>query len=192
MSSTLGNVAASVVRLHKHYGDYKKATTALLKDGGVFGKLSLVEGRCQDVFAEAMTEARAAGTQKIAIERAIKRRPEFALRLCSSFAERLRQSDEVLEILLHREAATRLATLLLHLGEKFGEEDSAGVVGMTAAVDVDPTESAECTGNVNLNIVESAPGRYSASFNNARIGTSVCEITGQLGDERPVIVIKHS
>jgi CRP/FNR family transcriptional regulator, global nitrogen regulator len=128
MSSTLGNVAASVVRLHKHYGDYKKATTALLKDGGVFGKLSLVEGRCQDVFAEAMTEARVAGTQKIAIERAIKRRPEFALRLCSSFAERLRQSDEVLEILLHREVATRLATLLLHLGEKFGEEDSAGVL----------------------------------------------------------------
>jgi CRP/FNR family transcriptional regulator, global nitrogen regulator len=128
MSSTLGNVAASVVRLHKHYGDYKKATTALLKDGGVFGKLSLVEGRCQDVFAEAMTEARVAGTQKIAIERAIKRRPEFALRLCSSFAERLRQSDEVLEILLHREVATRLAKLLLHLGEKFGEEDSAGVL----------------------------------------------------------------
>jgi CRP-like cAMP-binding protein len=122
MSSTLGNVAASVVRLHKHYGDHKKATTALLKDGGVFGKLSLVEGRCQDVFAEAMTEARVAGTQKIAIERAIKRRPEFALRLCSSFAERLRQS------LLHREAATRLATLPLHLGEKFGEEDSAGVL----------------------------------------------------------------
>jgi hypothetical protein len=31
------------VRLYKIYGDYKEATTALLKDGGVFGKLDLVE-----------------------------------------------------------------------------------------------------------------------------------------------------
>src|ERR671916_496374 len=51
------------VRLYKIYGDYKEATTALLKDGGVFGKLSLVERRWQDVFAEAVTESRVAGIQ---------------------------------------------------------------------------------------------------------------------------------
>jgi CRP-like cAMP-binding protein len=33
------------VRLYKIYGDYKEATTARLKDGGVFGNLNLVEGR---------------------------------------------------------------------------------------------------------------------------------------------------
>nr|MDP9486119.1 cyclic nucleotide-binding domain-containing protein [Actinomycetota bacterium] len=48
---------AGTVRLYKIYGDYKEATTALLKDGGVFGKLNLVEGRWQDVFAEAVTES---------------------------------------------------------------------------------------------------------------------------------------
>ena len=31
------------VRLYKIYGDYKEATIALLKDGGVFGELSLDE-----------------------------------------------------------------------------------------------------------------------------------------------------
>jgi CRP-like cAMP-binding protein len=30
---------SGTIRLYKIYGDYKEATTALLKDGGVFGKL---------------------------------------------------------------------------------------------------------------------------------------------------------
>jgi CRP/FNR family transcriptional regulator, global nitrogen regulator len=114
---------SGAVRLYKIYGDYKEATTALLKDSGVFGKLNLVEGRWQDVFAEAVTEARVASIQKAALERVIKSDPEFALRLFSSLSERLRQSDEVIESLLHREVSTRLATLLVNLGERFGEDD---------------------------------------------------------------------
>lgn len=117
---------SGTVRLYKIYGDYKEGTTALLKDGGVFGKLGLVEGRWQDVFAEATTNVRVASLQKAAIERAIKSRPEFALKLFASFSERLRQSDEVIESLLHREVSTRIATLLLNLGERFGESNGSG------------------------------------------------------------------
>src|SRR5215216_5035548 len=116
------------VRLYKIYGDYKEATTALLRDGGVFGKLNLVEGRWQDVFAEAVTESRIASIQKAAIERVIKSDPGFALKLFSSFSERLRQSDEVIESLLHREVSTRLATLLINLGERFGESNGVGTL----------------------------------------------------------------
>ena len=119
---------SGAVRLYKIYGDYKEATTALLKDSGVFGKLNLVEGRWQDVFAEAMTEARVASIQKASLERVIKSNPEFALRLFSSLSERLRQSDEVIESLLRREVSNRLATLLLNLGERFGEENNAGML----------------------------------------------------------------
>jgi CRP-like cAMP-binding protein len=118
---------SGTVRLYKIYGDYKEATTALLKDGGVFGKLSLVEGRWQDVFAEAVTESRVAGIQKALLERVIKSDPDFALRLFSSLSERLRQSDEVIESLLHREVSTRLATLLVNLSDRFGEEDGASI-----------------------------------------------------------------
>jgi CRP/FNR family transcriptional regulator len=119
---------SGTVRLYKIYGDYKEATTALLKDGGVFGKLNLVEGRWQDVFAEAVTEARVAGIQKASLERVIKSDPAFALKLFSSLSERLRQSDEVIESLLHREVSCRLATLLMNLGERFGEHNGGGVL----------------------------------------------------------------
>src|SRR5215216_333035 len=117
---------SGTVRLYKIYGDYKEATTALLKEGGVFGKLNLVEGRWQDVFAEAVTDSKVASIQKASIERVIKSDPGFALKLFSSFSERLRQSDEVIESLLHREVSARLATLLLNLAERFGEGDESG------------------------------------------------------------------
>ena len=80
------------------------------------------------MFAEAVTEARVAGIQKASLERVIKGNPEFALRLFSSFSERLRQSDEVIESLLHREVSVRLATLLINLSERFGGEEGAGVI----------------------------------------------------------------
>ena len=119
---------SGTVRLYKMYGDYKEATTALLKDGGIFGKLSLCEGRWQDVFAEAVSEARVAGVQKASLERAIKSNPEFALRFFSSLSERLRQSDEVIESLLHREVSVRLATLLVNLSQRFGEADGTKTI----------------------------------------------------------------
>ena len=50
----------------------------------------------------------------------------FELR--GEFSERLRQSDEVIESLLHREVSTRLATLLLNLGECFVESNGSGTV----------------------------------------------------------------
>src|SRR5918997_6996449 len=128
-------LAEGTVRLYKIYGDYKEATTALLKDGGVFGKLSLVEGRWQDVFAEAVTDVRVVGVRKSSLAGVIRRRPEFAIKLFSSFSERLRQSDEVIESLLEREVSRRLATLLLNLAERFGE-DSGEVGGGSTVVDV--------------------------------------------------------
>jgi len=116
------------VRLYKIYGEYKEATTALLREGDVFGELSLEERSCQNAFAEAITPARVAVVRKSVLNEVTKRCPEFALRLFSSFSERLRQSDETIESLLDREVSARLATLLSHLGDRFGEPDGSGTV----------------------------------------------------------------
>ena len=116
------------VRLYKIYGDYKEATVALLKDGGVFGELSFDEGSHQSVFAEAVTDVRVAVVRKSVLTEIIKRRPEFAMKLFFSFSERLKQSDEVIESLLNREVSARLATLLLNLGDRFGETNGSSTV----------------------------------------------------------------
>jgi CRP-like cAMP-binding protein len=116
------------VRLYKIYGDYKEATVALLTEGDVFGELSLEETLCQNAFAEAVTDARVAVVRKPNLIEVVRRRPEFALKLFSSFSERLRQSEETIEGLVEREVSTRLATLLSHLGDRFGEPYGSGTV----------------------------------------------------------------
>ncbi len=116
------------VRLYKIYGEYKEATTALLREGDVFGELSLEERSYQNAFAEAITDARVAVVRKTVLNEMIKRRPKFALKLFSSFSERLRQSEEAIESLLDREVSARLATLLSHLGDRFGEPHGSRTV----------------------------------------------------------------
>ena len=116
------------VRLYKIYGAYKEGTVALLKDGGVFGELSFEEGARQEVFAEAVTDVRVAVVRKSVLNEVIRRRPGFALKMLFAFSERLRQSDEVIESLLHREVSTRLATLLLNLSNRFGETDGSATI----------------------------------------------------------------
>lgn len=116
------------VRLYKLYGDYKEATIAFLKDRGVFGELSLAEGQRQDIFAEVVTSARVASVRKSTLTELIKRRPEFAVKLLSTFSERIRQSEEVIDSLLDREVAARLATLLLNLSDRFGESNGTGML----------------------------------------------------------------
>src|ERR687896_2219614 len=72
---------SGTVRLYKIYGAYKEATTALLKEGGVFGELDLDEGCRQSLFAEALTSVRVAVIRKSTLTEVIKRRPEFAMQL---------------------------------------------------------------------------------------------------------------
>jgi CRP/FNR family transcriptional regulator len=119
---------SGTVRLYKIYGGHKEATIVLLKNGGVFGELGLDEGSRQSVFAEAVTGVRVAVIRKSILTEVIKRCPEFAIKLLSSFSERLRQSDEMIESLLDREVSARLATLLSHLGDRFGEATGSGTV----------------------------------------------------------------
>jgi CRP/FNR family transcriptional regulator, global nitrogen regulator len=66
--------------------------------------------------------------RKSVLTEVIRRRPGFALKMLFAFSERLRQSDEVIESLLHREVSTRLATLLLNLSNRFGETDGPATI----------------------------------------------------------------
>ena len=121
-------VLEGTVRLYKIYGAYKEATVALLKDGGVFGELGLDEGFRQSLFAEALTSVRVAVIRKSTLTEVIKRRPEFAMKLLFFFSDRLEQSDEVIDCLLDRGVATRLGTLLMNLGDRFGEANGSGTI----------------------------------------------------------------
>jgi len=121
-------VLVGTVRLYKIYGDYKEATVALLKEGDVFGELSLQEGSGQTVFAQALSAARVAVVRKSVLVEVLKRDPELVVKLFSSLYERLEQSEEVIDSLLDREVSARLIKLLQNLGERFGETNGSATV----------------------------------------------------------------
>jgi CRP/FNR family transcriptional regulator, global nitrogen regulator len=121
-------VLSGTVRLYKIYGDYKEATVALLKEGDVFGELSLQEGSRQTAFAQALTDVRVAVVRKCVLVEVLKRGPELVLKLFSSLFERLKQSEEVIDSLLDREVSARLAKLLQNLGDRFGETNGSATV----------------------------------------------------------------
>lgn len=121
-------ILTGTVRLYKLYGDFKEATIALLKDGDVFGELSLQEGAGQSVFAHALTDARVVVIRKRMLVEAVKRDPELLIKLFSSLSERLKQSEEVISSLLDREVSARLITLLQNLSDRFGETNGSSTV----------------------------------------------------------------
>jgi CRP/FNR family transcriptional regulator, global nitrogen regulator len=121
-------VLSGMVRLYKIYGDYKEATVALLRDGDVFGELSLQEGAGQTLFAQALTDVRVAAVRKSVLVEAVKRGPELTMKLFSSLFERLKQSEEVVDSLLKREVSARLAKLLQNLGDRVGETNGSATV----------------------------------------------------------------
>ena len=121
-------VLCGTVRLSKLYGDYKEAAVALLKDGDLFGELSLQEGSGQTLFAHALTEVRVAVMRKSMLVEVLKRDPELFVKLFSSLFERFKQSEEVIDCLLDREVSARLGKLLQNLGDRFGETNGSATV----------------------------------------------------------------
>ena len=121
-------VLSGTVRLYSIYGDYKEATVALLKDGDVFGELSLREGSGQTLFAHALTDARVAVMRKAVLVEVLKRDPELVVKLFSSLVDRLEQSEEAIDRLLDREVSARLTKLLRNLGDRFGETNGSATV----------------------------------------------------------------
>jgi CRP-like cAMP-binding protein len=119
------------VRVYKPYGAYKEATVALLGEGGLFGEPSLRPSGGHRDSAEALTDCQVARVSKAALEQHVARDPACILALMAAFCKWARQREQVLALLLPRGVRSRLATLLLALADRFGEEAEPGVaIGM--------------------------------------------------------------
>lgn len=68
-----------------------------------------------------MTDCRVASIRTGDLRPAMELHPRLAVDLFSVFSEKLRRSEQTMEILLYREVAARLASLVPMLAERFGE-----------------------------------------------------------------------
>jgi CRP-like cAMP-binding protein len=113
---------AGQVRVYKSYGVYKEATVALVDEDGLFGEPSLRPGEGHRDCAEALTDCQVARVSKDALEAHISRDPACALALMVAFCKWAQQREQVVARLLPRDVRSRLASLLLTLADRFGDE----------------------------------------------------------------------
>ena len=119
-----------MVRLYKPYGHYGEATVELLNDRGGFGEFDLSGRAGQRCSAQTLTDCRVAALRKADLRQVMVRQPELALGLFSLVSQKLRHSEQAMDVLMHREVSSRLSTLLPRLAQRFSSdaEDEAGAV----------------------------------------------------------------
>ena len=123
---------AGQVRVYKpygaSYGAHKEATVALVDEDGVFGEPTLESGGGHRDCAETLTDCQVARVSKASLAAHVSRDPACALALMTAFCKWARQREQMVERLLSRNVRSRLASLLVALADRFGEEAQPGVV----------------------------------------------------------------
>lgn len=119
-------LVSGIVKLFRTYSGSKEATLRILRPWDIFGHLAFTGETVQLAYAEAVTACKVVKVPKVFMERAIRQRPEVALKAMTLFELRLVQYEELVKCLLPRETESRLANVLPILAEKFGEKMEDG------------------------------------------------------------------
>lgn len=144
-SDSLYLLVEGTVQVCKDYGNYRRATVALLKDTGGFGEFDLFGKDRQGASAQAMTGCRVASIRKADLRLAMERHPELAVEMFHIFSEKLRHSEQTMAILLHRGVAARLASLMPVLAERFGERGGNSINRTIPLAHEELAEMVACT-----------------------------------------------
>ena len=100
---------------------------AILGPGDYVGELSLLDGQPRSASAAADEKSEALVLWRDDFLRILSSRPEAALAVMVSVAERLRQADEAMADLSFLDVTGRLAKKLLELAAKHGEPTARGI-----------------------------------------------------------------
>jgi CRP/FNR family transcriptional regulator, global nitrogen regulator len=113
-----------VAKLSKAYSVGKEATLMLLGPWDVFGDLAFGQTTYQHARAAALTTCWVRKVPKVFVERAVKARPEVALKIAAHLMRSQQtQYEEMVGYLLPYKVETKLANLLLMLARRFGGEE---------------------------------------------------------------------
>ena len=117
-------LTGGVVKLSKAYSVGKEATLMLVSPWCIFGNLAFGRTTYQHARAEALTKCWVRKVPKVFVERAVKARPELALKIAAHLMRSQQmQYGEMVGYLLPYKVETKLAKLLLMLARRFGGEE---------------------------------------------------------------------
>ena len=114
------------VRIFKLSSEGKMMTLVILKDGDIFGSMSLIKGGVSKSYAETLDDSYICAIRQEDFHNLIKDMPGIALGLVEKINQRLKEAEDRIEDLVFRDVPGRIASVLLKLAEQFGKDNSAG------------------------------------------------------------------
>lgn len=107
--------------------DGQEIVLALFGAGDYFGELALLDGQPRSASAVAVEPTETLALQRSDFIRAVERYPRIAISVMHVLAQRLRQTDSMVEDLLFLDVHGRVAKKLLELAETHGVRSGEGI-----------------------------------------------------------------
>lgn len=121
-------IHSGFVRIYRLSPEGREVTFALLGPGDIFGELAMISGNWQSAFAEVLEDVELSLLPRRVLEEMMRRQPEVAYNMMVRISERLHQAEDLIEDLVNRDVASRVARTLLQLADSFGRQSPHGVV----------------------------------------------------------------
>lgn len=123
-------VRSGCVRLYKVLPDRRSINLGLLGPNTVFTQEDTVEGIASGAIAEALVESVVAVVATDSLGAIIAEAPELAAAMVTGMSRRLTELQTLVEHLLVRDTAVRLATTLIALAQRFGRPTADGMTAI--------------------------------------------------------------
>ncbi|HMU38693.1 MAG TPA: Crp/Fnr family transcriptional regulator [Pseudomonadota bacterium] len=121
-------VSSGRIKISKVTSDGKELTLDYGAANDVFGELCLIDGGPREDMAEAMDTSVVIEFDRGHFERLVQKEGLIGFRLVKVLAQRRRQLEEKVENLIFKDVNSKLAELLLRLGQDFGVADKRGTL----------------------------------------------------------------
>lgn len=123
-------VRSGCVRLYKVLPDRRSINLGLLGPNTVFTQEDTVEGIASGAIAEALVDSVVAVVATDSLGAIILEAPELAAAMVTGMSRRLTELQTLVEHLLVRDTAVRLATTLIALAQRFGRPTADGMTAI--------------------------------------------------------------
>ncbi|UFJ39547.1 Crp/Fnr family transcriptional regulator [Brevibacillus humidisoli] len=117
-------VKSGMVRLYRISKGGKELTVDILGDGHLFGEVGSFTTGSENLYAETIVDSIICTIDKNQFETIITAKPELGLRLIELVSLRLKEIEEMLELMAYGSVRKRLLYLLHKLCQKFGNEQA--------------------------------------------------------------------
>lgn len=147
-------IKSGTVRLYRISSSGKELTVDLLGSGHIFGEIGSFTTGTENVYAETIEDSTICTLDKDRFESIVMERPELGLKFIEIISLRLREVEEMLELIAYGSVRKRLLYLLYKLSRKFGRQLDADPGWLQLDVRITHQELASMAGSIRETVTE--------------------------------------